>query len=71
MNTKEALEKLYGGEKVKTMFDDTDIFYQTFEHDTIARMIIKSHCSAEVISRFTPEEFLIAHEGITMVEVET
>lgn len=70
MKATEALGQLMAGGKVKTMFDGTEVFYQMFKGDDIARMVTTSYCTAETVAWFTPSEFLDKHKNITMVETK-
>jgi hypothetical protein len=70
MKAQEALDALHKGDKVRTIFDSEDVYYQMFQGDSIARLVTKSYCSAEIITQMTPEDFLSSVDGIDMVETE-
>jgi len=65
MNVNEALEELKKGNNVRVVDDDPTIFYQHFRHDTVGRMIMTTSCCSDIISFWSPEDFVKTHDTLS------
>ena len=70
MNAKKALDVLNKGDRIQTIWDGEEVFYQVFQGDVIARMVSRSACSAEITDMMNPEEFLANVDGINLVKAK-
>lgn len=63
LTASEALQYLRSGRRVKA--ETTDDFYQMYRNDVIYELRQVTHCAADVLRQFTPDQFESVGFGMT------